>query len=83
MARKPIIIGNNEFKFKKDGVEFFKAILSSYQVKDTIDNQEHHEHLLHLIAHHPKATDKIGAGIKRFYKGGSITNGAKIYVKEI
>jgi hypothetical protein len=68
MAKEPIIIGNKEFKFKKDAKAFFDEIKNCYQDTDTITNQEHHEHLLDLIAHHPDAAEKIGVGIKRFYR---------------
>lgn len=67
MARKVIIIGNREFKFQKDALEFFREMLNKYRVNKTIEGEDH-EILLSLIERHPEAVPKIGAGISRFYK---------------
>jgi hypothetical protein len=67
MARKPIIIGNKEFKFQKDALSFFKEMLSRHCVNKTIKGEDHD--LLHaVVERHPEATVKIGVGIDRFYK---------------
>lgn len=67
MAGKPIVIGNKEFKYQKDALEFFKEILNSHRANKTIEG-ETHDLLLSLIERHPEAEQKIGIGIERFYK---------------
>lgn len=67
MARDPIIVGHKTFKTQKDALEFFKEMLNSYRVNTTI-NGENHDLLLAVLERHPEAQQKIGVGIKRFYK---------------
>jgi len=67
MARKPIIIGNKEFKFQKDALTFFKEMLSSYRINKTIEGEDH-ALLLSVLERHPEAVQKIGVGVSRFYK---------------
>lgn len=67
MARQPIVIGPKSFKYQKDAIEYFRDLLSISRANVTVDG-EHHEILSALIERHPKATRKIGVGIKRFYK---------------
>lgn len=67
MARKPIIIGNKEFKFQKDAIEFFKEMLNSNRANKTIEGEDQ-DLLLALLERHPEAAHKIGVGVKRFYK---------------
>lgn len=69
MARKPIQIGNVEFKFQKDALAYFKEMLSSCRNNQNIDtSSENHSMLLALIERHPEADQKIGVGIKHFFK---------------
>lgn len=67
MARQPIILNGIEFKFQKDAIEYFKNILESYQNGQTIAGDDH-DMLLALLKRHPEADQKIGCGVKRFYK---------------
>jgi len=67
MARKPIIVGNKEFKFQKDALAFFKEMLNSYRVNKTIEGEDH-DLLLSVLERHPEADQKIGVGVNRFYK---------------
>lgn len=67
MARNPIIIGNKEFKFQKDALAFFKSMLNSCRTNKAIEG-ENHELLLAVLERHPEADQKIGVGVKRFYK---------------
>ncbi len=67
MARKPIIVGNKEFKFQKDALAFFKEMLNSYRVNKTIEGSDH-ELLFSVLERHPEADQKIGVGVHRFYK---------------
>ncbi len=67
MARKPIKIGSMEFPFKKDALAFFKEMLSRYRNNQDV-NEDDTDMLYALIERHPESLQKIGCGIKKFYK---------------
>jgi hypothetical protein len=60
-------VGELEFPTKKAAKVFFKEMLARYSDgEDT--NAEDSAHLDKLIERHPEAAQKIGPGIKRFYR---------------
>lgn len=63
--RKPIQIGEQSFKYKKDALSHFKRILNSYEFGEYLD-QDDFSDVYHLLKNHPKAKEKIGVGIKQF-----------------
>ena len=40
--RKPIIIGKNEFKYKKDAIAFYRAILNSYDYNESLTDEDYY-----------------------------------------
>ena len=40
LKRKPIIIGNNSFRFKKDAISHYRHILNSYNFKESLDERQ-------------------------------------------
>ncbi len=61
--KQPIEIGNLVFKTKKEEIEFFKEILNSYEIGETLTNEDF-ENVYHLLKKHPDSATKIGCGIK-------------------
>jgi len=66
-GRQPVVLGRVEFKNKKEAHLFFKAMLNKYRNHQTIEEDDA-TILFALIERHPEALQKIGCGIKRFYK---------------
>lgn len=62
-----IVVGNLIFKTQKEATKFFKDMLNRYRDNETVNNEDY-EILLNLIERHPEAEQKIGCGIKRFYR---------------
>ena len=62
-----ITIGDIEYKSKKQAKDFFSKMLAKYDIGETIDEQDS-AHLHALIQLHTESEQKIGCGIKRFYK---------------
>jgi hypothetical protein len=62
---KPITIGQKSFKTQAEGKNFIKELLNSQPLKIPIP-EPHHSFLCSLLALHPQASEKIGAGIKHF-----------------
>ena len=68
MSKKiPLIVGELKFSTQKEAHEYFKKKLNSYQDHDDVSIDDY-EILIHLIERHPEAIQKIGEGIKRFFK---------------
>ncbi|WP_321997020.1 DCL family protein [Draconibacterium orientale] len=63
--RKITIIGEREFKTKKDALSFYKEILNSYDFGQILNEKDTIE-LFELLKTHPNFTKKIGAGFKEF-----------------
>ena len=70
MASHPIILPSRRFKSKKDAIEFFREMLHRYSDGDEIDSSDD-LYLFEVIQLHPDSKNKIGAGIKRFYRDKS------------
>jgi hypothetical protein len=64
---QPVVLPSISFPTKKKAADFFKDMLNRY-----VDGQEiepfDHILLYELLLRHPKATDKIGKGVKRFFR---------------
>ncbi len=67
MKRKLIEISGKKFTFQKDALHFFKIMLNRVRSNQTITGGDH-DMLLALIERHPEAVQKIGKGVKRFFK---------------
>lgn len=63
----PVQVGELDFKTKKAAKEFFKAMLARYKDESDI-NEEDSSHLYNLIERHPEESQKIGCGIKKFFR---------------
>jgi hypothetical protein len=59
-----MIIGNREFKHKKDALSYFKNILNSYEPKQSV-NEIDFKDLVGLIENRPDKNEKIGCGIEK------------------
>jgi hypothetical protein len=63
----PVEIGSLSFKTKKAAKDYFKSMLSRYS--DGQDISEDDSDILNsLIERHPEASQKIGVGVKRFFR---------------
>ena len=67
MAKEPIRIGDLVFPTKTAVLAYFSEMLNNYVDGQDVDVSDS-VHLSNLIKRHPKAADKIGPGIKRFFK---------------
>ena len=66
MARcKPLTIGDKHFRTQTEAKDFIQALLNSQPLK-TVIPEPHHSFLCALIVLHPRAAEKIGAGVKHF-----------------
>ncbi len=63
--KKPIIIGDKIFKYKKDALAHFKAILNAYDNGATVNEKDKND-LLDLLRLHPNFEEKKKCGIKGF-----------------
>jgi len=70
MTGHPVILPNKNFKTKNEAKNFFKEMLNRYQDKQEL-TLEDDAILFERLQQHPEASDKIGAGIKRFYRDRS------------
>jgi hypothetical protein len=70
VAPIPVKLPSIEFPTKTKAKEFFKKMLSKYDDHEVI-SPEDHLYLDELILLHSEADDKIGMGIKRFFKAPS------------
>jgi hypothetical protein len=67
---QPIDLPSIHFPTKTKAIEFFKKMLNRYKDGDEVNHDD--QILLHeLILRHPDASDKIGIGIKRFFRAKS------------
>lgn len=65
--RIPIVIGDLTFATQKETTHFIKSMLNKYADHEIISIEDQ-EILMSLIERHPEALQKIGCGIKQFYK---------------
>ena len=70
MARQEVRLPTISFKSKAEATTFFKGILTHYQDGEEVDAEDDCL-LFELIQRHPDASQKIGVGIKRFYRDRS------------
>jgi hypothetical protein len=75
MARHPLIIGHGDtqrtFASKKEAIALFREMLARYPDDQEI-GEEDSQLLRDLLERHPEATDKIGGGVKRFYRARAV-----------
>ncbi len=67
---QPVELPSIHFPTKNSAKEFFQKMLNRYKDKEEI-NQEDHILLYELLLRHPDASDKIGVGVKRFFRDQS------------
>ena len=65
MPAKPITLGPLHFARRGDAVAHLKAMLNRYDVGDRVSSDDA-VILRAALEHHPKAAEKIGAGIADF-----------------
>jgi Protein of unknown function (DUF3223) len=66
MARsKPLTIGGRPFKTQQAAKLFIQELLNSQPLKVAIP-EPHHSFLCALVSRHPRAAEKIGAGVHHF-----------------
>ena len=58
--KKPIIIGENKFKYKKDAVTYYRAILNSYQFGESLTDEDYHK-LFDLLEYGHFFCDEVDA----------------------
>ncbi len=80
---KPVTIGSKKFTSQKAALEFFDEIFKRYQIGETINNPDDHEHLLKLLETKSNAQEKIGDGVKRFYKDTNIGGTPSIWIERM
>jgi hypothetical protein len=56
-----------EFRTKQVAMEHFREMLGRYSNSETVSEPDC-THLRHLLQRHPDAPEKIGTGIKRFFR---------------
>lgn len=62
---KPVTIGTMRFKTRSAANAYISELLNSLPLM-TVIPEPHHTFLSELLAKHPRAAEKIGAGIKHF-----------------
>ncbi|MFW8602517.1 DCL family protein [Desulfobacterota bacterium M19] len=62
--KKQLKIGALTFKYKKDAIAYFKDILNSYEIGETLNTDDCTD-LCHLLEVHPNAAEIIGLGVKK------------------
>lgn len=74
MAAQKVIIGEGEtlrvFATKEAAKVFCREVLARYRNNETI-NEEDSQFLRDLLERHPEAHQKIGCGVKRFFRAGT------------
>jgi len=63
-----ITIGDKVFKTKSDATKHYKSILNSYELGQTLNEQDY-EDVMSLLVLHPSYTSKAGSGIVGIYVG--------------
>jgi hypothetical protein len=62
---KPLIVGEEQFKTQKAANSFLQELLNTQRLTEPIPEPQH-SFLRALLSRHPRATEKIGPGIKHF-----------------
>lgn len=70
MARQSVDLPSMSFKSKSDAAAYFKEMLSRYRDGEEL-NRDDDAILFELLQRHPEVNDKIGVGVKRFYRDKS------------
>ena len=70
MARQTVDLPSISFKSKSEATAYFKKMLNRYHDGDEL-NPDDDAILFELLQRHPEMDDKIGAGVKRFYRDKS------------
>ncbi len=70
MAGHQVIIGAKAFKSNSEALAFFKEMLGRYRNKQDIA-EEDSRLLRKLLERHPDAQEKVGCGVKRFFKASA------------
>lgn len=67
---KPLIVGDTQFKTQKAANAFIRELLNAQQLNEPI-LEPHHSFLCALVSRHPRAAEKICAGIRHFTVGAA------------
>lgn len=71
MAGHQINLPHKEFLTKKEATQFFKVMLENYNDGETVLSIDDDNILFDLIQRHPEVEEKVGKGIKYFYRNKS------------
>ena len=63
--RKPVILGNIQFKIQAQAHDFFQEMLQRYVPGEQV-SPEDASHLAELFKRHPSYSSKCGSGVKYF-----------------
>lgn len=67
MAAQPIVLNGVEFNSQQQAIAYFQEMLNRYTDGQIIVGADH-DMLLALLQRHPDADQKIGCGVRRFYR---------------
>jgi len=65
MRRKPLTIGRTSFESQKAANQFIEEMLNRQPLRTPIPEPDH-SFLCALVSRHPRAAEKVGAGIGHF-----------------
>lgn len=65
MLRKPLTIGKTFYASQTAANEFIRELLHRHPLRTAIPEPDH-SFLLALISRHPRAAEKVGAGVRHF-----------------
>ena len=70
------------FRTKTEALAYCKAMLARYRDGETI-NEEDSQFLLSLLQRHPEARQKIGPGVKRFFRDRTTKGTSCFWVERV
>lgn len=70
MARQPVELPSISFQSKTEATAFFRGMLNRYRDGQELTSDDD-AILFELLQRHPQAEEKIGAGVKLFYRDSS------------
>lgn len=74
MAGHQINLPHRNFSTKSEATQFFKEMLDSYNDGEIVSSMDDDNILFDLIQRHPEVNEKIGIGIRHFYRDRSPTH---------
>ncbi len=78
--KKSITVGDRHFTYQKDALEYYRDLLSRYNIGDTLSDRDFDE-VYELLKNHPDASKKIGIGILSIFVAQDGYGGKCFHVK--